>query len=71
MNFKLLRQRLNISVTDIATKLNISESTYRKYEISVLLPQAETILKMQNIFKCTSDEILNALNYHVNTKVTY
>lgn len=69
LTFKMLRKRGNLKVEEVAKELNISESSYRKYERSARIPQGKTIVQMKKIFKCTDDEIMAALKYHTANKV--
>lgn len=64
MTFKELRIRNNLSVNEVAGKLGISESAYRKYEISVRTPRSYKLRQLQKILKCTDEELMKALEYH-------
>ena len=45
--FKMLRKRANLKAEEVAAKLNISESAYRKYERSARIPQVKTVVEMK------------------------
>lgn len=64
MTFKELRVRSGLTANEVANKLNISESAYRKYEISNRVPRSNKLRKLQKIFKCTDKEIMEALEFH-------
>lgn len=67
--FKMLRKKANLKAEEVAAKLNISESAYRKYERSARIPQVKTVVEMKKLFKCTDEEIMAALKYHTSHKV--
>ena len=66
MTFKQLRIKKKLIVIDVANRLGISESAYRKYESSLRIPKPASLIEMQKIFECSDMEILEALSYHVD-----
>lgn len=60
--FKRLRGKQ--TAKEVATKLGISESAYRKYECYSRLPRPKVILKMSLAYGCTSNEVYEALEQH-------
>lgn len=68
LTFKTLRKRKQLRCSEVAEKLNITESAYRKYERSARLPRAEKLVVLQKIFECSNEEILKALEYHAGRK---
>lgn len=61
--FKILRLQSGKKATEIAEKLEISISTYRKYESLVYLPSASVLTKMNQIYGCTLEEVMEAYKY--------
>lgn len=58
MYLKEIRKRKNLSQTEVADLLKISQSNYSKYEKGTIEPNIETIIKLANIFNVSTDEIL-------------
>lgn len=68
LTFKDLRIRNKLTCEEVAKFLKITESAYRKYERSARLPRAEKLVKLQEIFNCSDEEIVKALQYHTARK---
>lgn len=69
MTFKTLRKRVNLTCKEVSAFIGIKETSYRKYECSSRIPKANTILRLKQIFQCTDEEIMEAVNYHSNRRV--
>lgn len=67
-SFKILRKRVDKDAAEVAAALGVSESAYRKYEISARIPQGKTLVLMKKVYKCTDEEIVAALKYHTKNK---
>lgn len=57
-NLKNIRIQNNLTQKEIATKLNISRSTYNNYEQGVAEPDIETLKKLADIYHTTTDTII-------------
>lgn len=68
MTFKTLRKRVNLTCEEVSTFIGVKETSYRKYECSSRIPRANTILRLKQIFQCTDEEIMAAVNYHSNRR---
>ena len=55
---KKLRQRSNISQSELASRLNIAKSTLAMYEIGQREPNFETLQQIANFFDVTTDYLL-------------
>lgn len=66
--FKQLRKRENLTCEEIAAALHISESAYRKYEISARIPQLKTLVVLKQLYKCTDEELMGAVKYHTSKR---
>lgn len=69
MTFKDLRIKSGQSIKEISKKLQLKESTYRKYEYSMRLPGALILAQMPFIYQCSGDEVLSAYNYHKEVQI--
>lgn len=63
MRIKELRNQSNLSLRDLAQKLNISYSSLGKYERGEQQPNIETILNIAEYFNVTVDYLLGNSNY--------
>lgn len=68
MTFKALRKRVNLTCSEVSEMIGIQESSYRKYECSARVPKANTIVMLKQIFNCTDEEIMSAVNYHAKRR---
>lgn len=66
MTFKELRVRSGLTANEVAEKLNISESAYRKYEISDRVPRSNKLRKLQKVLNCSDKEMMEAIEFHTN-----
>lgn len=62
--FKELRKNAGLNIEDVASNLGLTIGSYKKYECSSRTPSTKVLLKMQVLFKCTNDELINAIKYH-------
>lgn len=68
MTFRELRERVELSCSEVSAIVGIQESSYRKYECSSRVPKANTIVKLKEIFSCTDEEIMSAVKYHTKIR---
>lgn len=68
-NDKLIEQRkkLNMTQSELSNKINIKQSTISDYEKGKILPSLEVLIKMCNLFDCSSDELLEIKLNPINT----
>ncbi len=57
-NLKNLRKELNLSQTQIAEKLHISQQTYSDYENCKTEPAGEMLIQIADFFEVSVDELL-------------
>ena len=55
MNLKKLRLEHNLTQKELANKINITQSNYSKYEKGILKLDAETLIKIADIFNVSLD----------------
>ncbi|MCT4606643.1 MAG: helix-turn-helix transcriptional regulator [Marinisporobacter sp.] len=55
---KKLRKSKKLLQSDMAQKLEISQSAYSHYEKGIRIPDAITLNKLADIFDCTTDYLL-------------
>lgn len=58
MNLKKLRESKKISQSELAKKLNISQSNYSKYEKQIIEPNLETLIKLADFFEISLDHLI-------------
>jgi len=56
------RTKANLTQTDIAKRLKISQSTYAGYETGKRQPDIETLSKLADIFETSADYLLGRYN---------
>lgn len=61
--FKDIREKKGFSTKYVSDKLNVKINTLYKYEEYYAIPSASILLKMQRIYKCTHEELLEAYKY--------
>ena len=61
---KELRGRDGISQASLAKKLKVSRSTVNAWEMGISMPTIKHVISMTEIFKVTSDYILELNNRH-------
>ena len=57
-----LREKYNMTQTDLANKLGISRSAVNSWEMSISSPSISNIIEMSIIFNVTTDYILSTSN---------
>jgi len=68
---KLLRKETGLTQKMIAQILQISCSTYTKYELGYRMPDLETLTKLSKIFQVSVDYLLDMENTFVSTDTDY
>lgn len=63
MELKNLRNKLNISQTDVANALGMSSQRYNKYELGVNEPDIDTLKKFADFFKTSIDEVIGYVSH--------
>lgn len=61
-NLVKLRKELNMSQAELAEKLGVSQQTISKYERGTREPDNKTLIKLSEIFNCTTDYLLGRTN---------
>ncbi len=59
---RYLREKNNMTQTDLANKLGISRSAVNSWEMSISSPSIANIIEMSHIFNVTTDYILSNSN---------
>lgn len=59
---KELRERVNLSQTALAKKLQVSRSTVNAWEMSISQPTIKYVIEMSHIFNVSTDNILEIDN---------
>ena len=57
LKLKEFRKRANMTQTDVAEAMNISQSYYSRLEKGKTWPNAKQIIKMCNLFSCTPNDL--------------
>ena len=65
---KNLRRENGYTRNDLATKLNISYSAIAKYESDTRCPDSETLKKIAELFKVSTDYLLNNTSQDITTE---
>lgn len=55
---KLLRERANLTQSELAKKLNVTRSSVNAWEMGISSPSVMSIIELSNIFKVSTDYIL-------------
>jgi DNA-binding transcriptional regulator YiaG len=63
MNIKQLRTRLGLRTVDVASYVNIAESTVRNWEYGKTIPKLrlDQLKKLLELYQCSFDELYYAL----------
>lgn len=59
MSIKELRIEKNLSQSELADKLNVTQGAVSHWEIGRTFPSTEQLMKLAKILDCTIDELLN------------
>lgn len=70
ITFKELRQYRQLSAETTANALGVTKGTYQKYESSARIPSANVLVAMKEVYKCSYEEVMLALEFHI-TKNQY
>lgn len=57
-NLKFLREEKNISQTQLALKMGVSQQAVAKWETGESFPRAEKLIQLAEVLNCTIDELL-------------
>lgn len=57
-NLKFLREEKNISQTQLALKMGVSQQAVAKWETGESMPRAEKLIQLAEVLNCTIDELL-------------
>ena len=57
MEFREMRKRAGLSVNEVAERLGVSGSTYRKWELETNSISLDMALRCADMFHCTLDEL--------------
>ena len=68
MNIKNLRQKMNLSQNETARRLNMPQTTLFNYESGVSEPNISTMIKLDDFFNCTLDELVGREADTINLK---
>lgn len=55
---KDLRKKKKMSQSELANKLNVTQSMVAKWENGKNMPSVEILIKLSEIFECTIDELV-------------
>ena len=65
---RMLRAEYNLTQSDVANKLGITQQTYSKYENQTINMDSETIIKICDLYGVSSDYLLGIKETHKATK---
>lgn len=60
LNIKKIREEKGLTQMELATVLNVSQSTIAMWETNKSLPRVETLKAIAKAFGCTVDELLQS-----------
>lgn len=67
-NLKTLRKQKGYTQEELAARLHVSRQTISKWENGISAPDADTLIRMAELFQVTVEELLGAVfgfvNYH-------
>lgn len=66
---QLLRKKHNWSQEDMAIKMNVTSQLVSKWELNEVVPDAENIVKLCELFHISADTLLNS-DFAMNRKMT-
>ena len=58
LKLKELREEKNLTQKDVAKAINTNQSTVARWEAGEHLPTSDYIVKLSNLFQCSSDYLL-------------
>ena len=56
-NIKILRERVMLTQTELAARLNVGQTAVSTWETGKAKPRADKLLQLAKIFGCTIDEL--------------
>jgi transcriptional regulator with XRE-family HTH domain len=59
---KIIRKKKGFTQKKVAESLNVTQSTYSKYERGLVAPDPETIVKLSKVFNVSSDYLLGMID---------
>lgn len=62
-SYRKLREENNLSINEVAKKLDLKPQTLRKIETFIRRPSLPILIKMSEIYKCSGEELLNIYKY--------
>lgn len=62
---KALRQRAELTQSELAKKLNITRSSVNAWEMGISIPSTQYIVELAQIFKVSTDYILGMSNDNI------
>ncbi len=68
MKLKELRQKLNLSQSEVAKKLGMPQTTFYYYEAGRNDPSIETLIKIADFFNVSIDELVGRETEVINLK---
>ena len=63
-NIRTIRTDLGMSGAVVARKLDISPAAFFRYERGEVIPSADIIIKLSQVFNCTTDDLLGPKKSH-------
>ena len=66
---RLLRKEYNLSYAEMATDFEKTEAAIRAWEMGRTSPNSETLIKLANYFKCTTDYLLGLSSSRSPSKI--
>lgn len=64
ITFKFLREKSNLTIDQLSKLTDIKPTTLKKYESSERIPINKNLITLRNIFKCSEEELMQALMFH-------
>lgn len=66
MNIKEYRMSKGLTQTQVGDKLGISRTTVAMWEAGLSMPRTDKLQELSNLYECTVDDLLVALNEENN-----
>ena len=57
LKLKHFRSKFKFSQEEVATKMGVTQSCYSLWEVGKRVPDANQIIKLCNVFKCTPNDL--------------
>lgn len=65
LKLRELRINANLTQTDVAESLNVTQSHYSRWENGTRLPDAKQILQLCDIFDCSPNDLFGFRGVHI------